>query len=252
MKSVWKGYLGFGLVQFPVSLYSAIEPKTFNFRILCGKCKTPLHYKRWCKKCNKEIEWQKVIKGIEIGKGKIIPLTKETLEKLKPEKSDLIEIIEFIDNHQIDPIYFNTHYFLVPQTQKEKAYFLFKDVLQATNKIAIAKFIMREKEHICAIRSYKKGLLLSTLNYSYEVRDINEIETLKTSPRLNKEELKLAKQIIDKFYEQEFNITNFKDTFAEKLKETLKKLEKGEKIIIKKKPKKEKTLIQALKATLSE
>lgn len=252
MKSVWNGSISFGLVNIPIKLYSAVESQTLGFRILHKKCNTPLKYKRWCPKCKKEVEWENVVKGLEISKDNFFVLTKEKLEKLKPEKTNKIEIIKIIDAKQIDPIYFDHHYYVAPAKKKEKAYALFKEVLQSAAKVAIGKFVMRERQHICAIESYKKGLLLTTLNYAYEIRDINKIEQLKKAPKLKKEELKLAKQLINKLYEEEFDITEFKDTFAQELKKAIKKVAKGKKVkgIKVEKPEKKKKLMEALKASI--
>lgn len=254
MKAVWKGHIAFGLVNIPVKLYSAVEEQALGFRLLCGKCHTPIHYKRWCKKCKKEVTWNEVVKGIEIGKNKFFVLTKENIKKLKPEKTDQIEIVGFVDARQIDSIFFNKHYFVVPATSKEKAYFLFKEVLQMTAKAAIGRFVMKDKEHVCMIESYKNGLMLTTLNYAYEIRDLSKVEELRAAPKLSKEELKLAKELINRLYEKKFDIKEFKDTFAEKLKSIIKERLKEGKIVKAKKEKpskqKEKTLIHALKASI--
>lgn len=248
--------MGFGLVQFPVKLFSAAESTHLGFRLLCAKCNSPIHYKRWCSKCKKEIEWENVVKGLEISKGQYFVLTKERLEQFRPEKTDLINIIQFVDAQAIDPLYYEKSYFVIPGGKGNKAYFLFKEVLQNTAKVAIARFVMKEKEHICAIESYKKGMLLTNLMYQYEIRDINKVAELQAVPRLSKEEMVLAKQIIKKLYEKEFDMSEFKDTFAAKLKEHIKKsLKAGKKKIAvekEKKPKKEKNLIAALKATIKQ
>lgn len=251
MHAVWKGYIAFGLVQFPVKLITAIEPKAISFRLLCGECKTPLKYKRWCPKCKKEIPWTDTLRGLEITRGKFYTLTLDKLKELRPEKSDIIEIIAFIDAGTIDPILFNKHYYVVPESAKEKAYALFKEILSATAKAAIARIILHEKEHICMLSSYKKGILLTTLNYAYEVRDIDKIAELKTMAKLQKRELDLAKALIEKLYKKEFDISRFKDTFAEKLKEMIKRELKGERITIKRpKPRKKVSLMEALKASI--
>lgn len=253
MKSVWNGSISFGMVNIPVKLYSAVESQAISFRILHKKDKTPLQYKRWCPKCEEEVEWSDVVKGLEVRKGQYYVLSKKELEKLRPEKTNAIEIIQFIDAHQIDPIYFDKNYFTAPVNEKEKAYFLFKEVLESTAKVAVGRFVMKEKEYVCAIQSYKKGLLLTTLNYEYEIRDINKIPELSKDIKLKDEELKLAKQLINKMYDKEFDISDFKDSFAEELKEVLKKKEKGELIKIKEgKAKKvtKKNLVDALKASL--
>ena len=251
MKAVFKGYISFGLVNVPVKLYSAVEARAINFRLLHKKDNSPIHYKRICNQCKQEVAWKDVVKGVEYAKNKFFPVPPETLEKLKPEKSDYIDIVEFVDANAIDPIYFDKHYFVAPEKQKEKAYFLFREVLQATAKIAVGRMVMREKEYVIAIESYKKGMLLTTLNYAYEIRDINKIEELKTAPKLTAEQLNLAKELINKLYEEEFDINKFKDTFAEQLKEVIKKMAKGRKIKIKKAKKlKKQPLMKALKASL--
>lgn len=249
MKAIWTGSISFGLVSIPIKLYSAIQHHTVNFKLLHKKDNSPIKYKRFCEKENKEVEWKDISKGLEISKDKFLIMSKEEIEKLKPAKSDLIEIVEFIDTNHVDPIYFNSHYFMAPQKEKEKAYFLFKEVLQSTNKIAIARFTMKEKQHVAVISSYKNGLLLSTLNYSYEIKDIKGIEELKSPPELKKPEIKLAEELINKLYKPSFNIQEFKDEFLEQLKEAIKKKEKGV-IEIKEEVKPHKNLVEALKASL--
>jgi DNA end-binding protein Ku len=249
MKSILSGSISFGLVNIPIKLYSAVQHHAVNFKLVHKKDSSPIKYKRYCEKENKEVEWKDIAKGIEISKGKFIVLSKEEIQKFKPAKSDLIEVIKFIDAKHLDPIYFNNHYFMAPRKEKDKAYFLFREVLQSTSKIAIARFVMREKEYVCVISSYKNGLLLSTLNYAYEIKDIKQIEELKNPPKLRKEELVLAKELINKLYFSEFDISEFKDTFLEQLKASIKQKEEGKVIIIKPKVK-TKNLVEALKASL--
>lgn len=250
MKAVWSGSIAFGLVNIPVKLYTVAEPKIIGFKILCNKCKTPLKYKRYCPKCQKEIEWSNVIKGLEISKGKLVALSKDELEKIKPEKSDVIEIKEFVDRTDIDQIYIDKHYYAIPEKEKEKAYFLFQEILSLLSKVAIGTFVMHEKERICVISAYKNGLLLTTLNYAYEIRDMENFEVLKERPKIHKEELKLAEQLIEKM-SGEFHIDGYKDMFAEELKKLIKHKLEGKAIDIKRKSaERKKSLIEALKASV--
>lgn len=218
MKAVWQGSLAFGLVNIPIKLYSAAEPKQFSFRLLCGECGSPLKYKKYCMKCKKEVVWSNVVRGIEISKGKFYALSKEKLEGIKPEKSDIIEIISFIDPITIDPIYFFKNYYMVPAKKKEKAYFLFHEALKASAKVALGRFVFKEKEYNVMIRPFKSGLLLTTLHYSYEIRNLNRLEELKEKLRIKKEELLLALELIDKFSKKEVSLERFKDEYAEKIK----------------------------------
>jgi DNA end-binding protein Ku len=149
----------------------------------------------------------------------------------------------------VDILYYDKPYYLAPAQAKEKAYFLFKEVLSETAHIAVGNFIMREREHMCLIESYKKGLLLITLNYPYEIRDINEVPFLKTETPLNKEELKLARELVGKFTLKTLDLSKYKDTFAEKLKELIMMDLRGKKLPAPKKPSK-KSLMEALKASV--
>jgi DNA end-binding protein Ku len=251
MRAIWSGAIAFGLVNIPIKLFSAVSQQTLGFKLLCKKCHTPVKYKRYCPGCDDDVAWEDIVKGLEISKGEFMIFTPEELESMKPEKSDRIEISEFIDANEIDPIFYNKPYFIAPAKAKEKSYFLFREVLIASDKIAIGRFVMREKEYVCAIRNYGDGLLLSTLNYSYEIRDINDIKEIKQAPELNKKELNLAIKLVEQLYEEEFHLEKFHDTFAEQLKEMI---DKKEKVHVEEatptKKGETKNLMEALKASL--
>lgn len=249
MKAVWQGSISFGLVTVPVFLYAAKEPVTISFHLLHDADKGRIKYERVCKKCGKTVPWQKVVKGFEYKKNKYYVFTKKKLEKLKPEKSGFIDLVAFTDAKTIDPLFFDHFYFAAPQHSGDKAFFLLKQVLEETAKAAVGRFVMREKEYTCIIEAYKQGLLLTTLNYAYEIRDINKLEVLKKKPRLSKKEVELARELIKKLT-REIDITKFKDTFAEQLKELILADIKGEKIPEKKAKKAKKTLMEALKASV--
>ncbi len=253
MRVIWTGSISFGLVNIPIRLYPAVDPQTKGFRMLHKKDKVPLEFKRWCPKHKQEVPWADVAKGLEIGKNKYVILEKEELERLKPKRTDEIEIIEIIDSWQVDPVFYNHHYFLGPDTEKEKAYFLFKHALEQSAKAAIGRFVMREREHVCAIEAYKEGLLLTTLNFAHEIRDIKKIDYATEVPTLKQQEVNLAAQLIEKLQKKEFDITEFQDTYLDELKVLVKKKLKGKIIEIKaetRKVKKEENLIEALKASL--
>jgi DNA end-binding protein Ku len=253
MKAVWKGSISFGLVNIPVRLYAAVEPQSKGFRMLHKKDNVPIQFKRWCPKHKQEVAWEDIVKGVEMGKNKYVVLEKEELEKLRPKSTDAIDIVEVIDAWQIDPIYYDHHYFIGPDSEKEKAYFLFKQVMEQCAKAALGRFVLHEKEYVCAIESYKEGLLLTTLNYDHEIRKITHVDYLADEPVLKKEELNLAMQLIEKLEKKEFDITEFQDTYMDELKELIKKKAKGAAIVVKQKPEKvakEKNLIEALKASL--
>lgn len=256
MKSVWNGTISFGLVNIPVRIYSAVQEHVMGFTLLCKKCHTPIKYERWCRKCHKEVAWQDVVKGLKLDDGKYFIVTQEKLHELKPTKTDRIEIKEFIELDQIKFIYLEHHYYMGPEKLGEKAYFLFKKALEETSKVAIGQFVMRDKEYICAITPYGDGLLLTTLNYSYEIRDITTIAELRVQPKIDKAELQLAEKLIAQLTKKKFNLSTYKDTFAEELAKAIKKGKKekvvSDKVGKSKKVKKEKKsdLVGMLKKSL--
>jgi DNA end-binding protein Ku len=253
MRSIWNGTISFGLVSIPVKLYAAVDSQRVSFKLLCKDCMTPVRYERYCKGCEDQVEWSDTVKALDLGSGNYLPFSKEELDAIKPEKTDRIEIEEIIDAESIDPIQYNKPYFCAPSSAKERSYHLFKRVLDDAGKVAVGRFVMREKEYVCAIRPFKSGLLLSTLHYAYEIRDIDTLETLSEAPKLKKEEVELARKLVDQLYEKDFDIEQFKDRFAEQLKEMI---ENKEKITVQTEDEEapvfdEKSLMDALQASLN-
>ena len=257
MKSIWKGSISFGLVTIPVRLYSAVQEHVLGFKMLHSKCHTPITIKRWCDHCKKEVPWSDIVKGLKLEDGSYFILTQEKLKELKPETTDAISIVEFVDAGQIEPIYLEHHYYLGPEKEGENAFFLFKKALEDSGRVAIGTFVMRDKEYACVINPYSDSMLLTTLNYSYEIRDIKEVPNLKAPKKLEASELKLASQLIDQLTVKKFNLAQFKDTFAQQLKAAIKKGKK-EKVrtkakatpVVKKKKETDKSLVTALRASL--
>lgn len=224
MKAIWKGTLSFGLVNIPIEIYSATQTHSLGFNLLHEKCQTPINYQRFCPTCNRVVKWEEIVKGIKLSDGTYFIITPENLKKLKPEKSDTIDIIEFIDAESLAPIYLDQHYYVTPAKENDKAYFLFFEVLKKNNKVAIGRFVLKDKEYICAIHPYKNGFLLTTLNYQYEIREFKKFDDLKILKQ-DPKELKLAEQLINKLSKKSLKMEQFKDTFATELKEKIKKKE---------------------------
>lgn len=252
MKALWKGTISFGLVNIPIGLYLAVQHHSLGFKMLHSECMTPISLKRWCNHCNKEVSLDEIVKGLKLPDGTYFVATKENLNKLKPAKSDNLNIVQFIDKNQLTSLYLDNHYYALPQRKTDKAFFLFIAALSKMEKVAIGNFVMREKEYLCSIEPYKKGILLSTLNYAYEIKELRELDELEV-PKIDSNELKLAEQLINALYVKEFDITKFKDTYAEKLMDAIKKVAKGIAIPEKEvriRHKEEPSLIEALKASL--
>ncbi|OYT42000.1 MAG: Ku protein [Candidatus Aenigmarchaeota archaeon ex4484_224] len=250
-RAIWSGSISFGLVTIPIKVYPAIKQKEIKFNLV-DKEGHPIKYKYWCEEENREVPKDEVRKAFKISKDKYIIIEKNDLEKLKLKTTKTIEIIEFIDISQIDPIFYETAYYLAPSQGGEKAYFLFAEALRLSNKAAIAKVVMRNKEYLVAIRAYKKGLVMHILHYIDEIRDIEEIPELKTLIPLKEEELKLAQALIEKLTEKEVDLSKFKDTYTEALKKLIKaKIEGKEFKIEEEKPAEEaKSLMKALEESI--
>lgn len=221
MKSIWEGSIEFGLVDIPIKLYSATEPRTISFKLICGKCHSPIQYKRFCPGCKKEIPWSEIEYGFEVSRGKFKLFSREQINKLKPEKSDLANALAFVDLSSVDPIYFQKSYYVLPAKNKEKVFFLFMEALRAKARAGIVQIIMRNKEYIAIVRPYKNLMLMTILLYVSEIRKLEKFEELNMRPKISSEELKLASQLIDKYSRREFDIGKYKDEFAEKLKEII-------------------------------
>jgi len=259
MKSIWNGAISFGLVSIPVKLLSAIEVHTYGFTLLCTTCKNSINYQHWCDHCHKEIAWDNVVKGLKQSDGSYFVITKEQLAKLKPETTQTIEIVEFVPAQSIKPIYINSHYYVSPAKAQEKSFYLFIKALHASGKVAIGDFVMHEREHMCAISPHGNMLLLTTLHYAYEIKTVRETAQTKKMPLITTDELRLAKELIQKLSKKNFDISKYKDTFAQRLSKAIKQRKKvkpktGKKTITTKtrpaSKEKEATLMTTLRASL--
>lgn len=230
MRPVWSGAVAFGLVNIPVKLYSAIQRQPIKFRLLHRKHLSPIKYERTCAECKKPVPWEDVTKGLEIRRGQYIVLEPDEIAGFKPGKTNTIEIREFVSS-EIPDILISAHYYVAPNGS-ERPFALLREALKSAKKTAIGTFVMREKEYVCAIRPFEEGILLSTLHYAYEVRDMGAIEELKELPSVKKQELELAKQLIDNLTSKQLVIKEYKDTFAEELKKLVKRKAKGETITV--------------------
>ncbi len=191
-----------------------------------------------------------MVKGFEISKGKYIIVTKKDLEAAKLKTTKNIDIVQFINVGEIDPIFYGTPYYLAPLEGGEKAFWLLKDILSYLNKAAVARVVIRNREYLVVIYSYKKGLVMHTLHYPYEVRDMDQIEELSKKVRYSQEEKKLAIELV-KSLSSKFDIFKFKDRYAEALKEIILSKIKGEKVKTpKEKVETAKSLMEALKASV--
>ncbi len=177
MQGIWSGTISFSLVAIPVQLVKAVEPGRVSFRMLHNKDYSPLQRRMFCPEEEKIVPPEEIVRGYEIGPDKYILITDEELESVTPERSRTIEIVEFIDLKEVDPIHFDHPYYLVPSKGGEKAYRLLVEVMHRTNKAGLAKFVLGEREYLVAIKSTDGALALITLHYGQEILPEEEIST---------------------------------------------------------------------------
>ncbi len=168
-QGIWSGTISFSLVAIPVQLVKAVEPGRVSFRMLHSKDYSPLQRRMFCPEEEKMVPPDEIVRGYEIGPDKYILITDEELESVSPERSRTIEIIEFIDMKEVDPIYYDHPYYLVPSKGGEKAYRLLVEVMRRTNKAGLAKFVLGEREYLVAVKSTEGALALITLHYREEI-----------------------------------------------------------------------------------
>jgi len=247
----WRGTVTIGLVNVPVKLYTMTFDRAFSFRFLHRLDGQPLKYERVCIKENKIIPWEDTVRGYEVSKNHFITFKKEELEAARPQSSQKIRVEKFVDYLSVDPVYFEKSYVLTPD-KNDEAYSLLLTALQALNKAGAGTITLRTKEYPVLLHAYKGALVITTLRYAYEIADPAKFEELKTLKEPEKKELDLAKKIITDL-SGEFDITEYKDSYEERIRQLIAKKMKGETIVAEKPPKEEaKELMTALQETLKQ
>jgi DNA end-binding protein Ku len=219
-QSIWSGTISFSLVAIPVHLVKAVEPGRVSFRMLHNKDYSPLLRRMVCPEEEKPVPQEEIVRGYEIAPGNHILITDEELESVSPERSRTIEIIEFIDIKEVDPVYFDHPYYLVPSKGGEKAYSLLVEVMRRTSKAGLAKFVLGEREYLVAIKSTEGALSLITLHYSDEVLGSDDIAPAET--KIEAEEKKSMKKIIHEMTAG-YNPEKYADQRSKGILELLKK-----------------------------
>jgi len=231
MRAIWSGSISFGLVNIPVKLGSAIESSEgLNFDMLSKKDMGQIRYARIDSKTGKEVPWKDIVKGYEYAKGKYVVVSDEDFKKASPEKSRAIDIIQFVKEEEIDPIFYEKPYYVIPDKGADKSYHLLIKALDETKTVGLAEFMLRNRMHICALKSYNGVLLLNQMRYQDEIREAPEVEKSK-SQKISPKEVQLATKLIHQLTE-EFDPASFKDTYISALKKLIKAKAAGKDIKI--------------------
>ncbi len=229
MKAIWSGAIGFGLVNIPVKLYSATVDTQIDFDMLSKKDLAPIRYARISTSSGKEVPFKDIVKGVEYSDGRYIVVTDDDFKRASPERSKTIEIHTFVDQEEIDPIYYSKPYFLMPAKGAEKSYQLLLKALDNLGKIAIAEMMIRNREHLCAIKSYGDLLLLNQMRYQSELRISMQPSPTAHKEKISAKEMELAKKLIGQLSDP-FDPAAFKDTYISELKKIIKAKAAGKKI----------------------
>lgn len=253
MHTMWKGSISFGLVNIPINMFASTDNKDITFRYLHKDCKTPIKYVKTCLTCNQEVKTEDIVKGYEFEPGRFVILDESDFESVKPDIIKSIEILDFVNLTEIDPIYFDKTYYLSPQDSGGKAYNLLRQAMDDTKKIAVAKIVIRAKQSLAVIRVYNNILALETIYYPDEIRSVDLIPDIAKKVNLNEKELSMAIQLINNLTEK-FNPEKYVDNYREALKELIAKKITGEEIeVAPVHPQKNIIdLMQALKASIDE
>lgn len=231
MHTVWKGSISFGLVNIPIKLHTATEDKDIKLRQLHKECHTPISYQKVCPGCDKEVKTEDIVKAYEYVKGKFVILEEEDLQKLKQENEDkAVEIIDFVKLEEIDPIYFEKSYFMAPDNGGGKAYSLLRSALVESGKIGIAKIIIRSKEQLAVVRVYQNTLLMETIHFPDEVRNVLEVPNVPSEHTVTPKELDTALLLVEQLTTT-FNPEKYHDEYRTALMELIEEKKNGEQTV---------------------
>lgn len=250
MRSIWKGAISFGLVNIPIKLYSATQQSSLNLEMVDKDDLSKIKYVRINENTGKEIAWENIGKAYKF-EGNYIVLDDDDFAKASPEKSKIIEVNQFIDEKEIDTIYFENSYYVEPEKSGSKAYALLREALAKSGKVGIAQFVLRTAETLTVLKPKGEVLVLSKIRFAEEVRSTEDL-SLPAKSEVKPNELKIALTLIDQ-YTSKFEIESYKDQYAAALKQVIEAKATGKSTKVKKvklNPSKSQDLMEQLKASL--
>jgi DNA end-binding protein Ku len=231
VRAIWSGSVSFGLVNVPVKVVTAVRSKDVRFRMLHDADAAPIEQKRVCSVEGQEVEYEHIVKGYKVGADRYVVVTPEELEALDPEATRTIDIQDFVDLSEVDPIYFEHPYYLVPDKGAGKAYGLLVEALRRSNRAGIARVVLRTKEHLVALRPMDDVLAMTTLLYHDEVVQPSSLEVEETRGAPNEKEIAMAEQLIDALATG-FDPTKYHDMYRERVLDYLEKKAAGETVSV--------------------
>jgi DNA end-binding protein Ku len=224
-RAIWTGSLSFGLVNIPVEVHTAVRDHRPHFRMLHAKDRSPINFERVCQKDGKTVAWDDLVKGYEYEKGRFVVLTKEDFAAAALEKTRRIDVLDFVESDAIDDRYFDKPYYLTARKGGEVAYALLREAMNESGRIGIAKFILRDTQHLAAVEGIDDALVLSTLRFADELVETSSL-TFPSSKNLKKAELNMAKMLVENLA-SEWDPEKYADDYRENLMRVIKAKMKG-------------------------
>ena len=231
-RAIWSGSISFGLLNVPVRMYSAVARRNIALREIRESDSSRIKHRRVAEGTDEEVPYDEIIKAYEVTPGQYVPLTKEEMQGLAPEKTRAIDVQDFVDLDEIDPMYFDSPYYLGPAAGAEKAYSLLAKAMAASGKVAISRFVFRNKEHLAAIRSNGEVLTLTTMRFADEVVPVSELDDVipDKAPKTNKKEQQMAEQLIESL-STDFEPAEYHDEYREQLLSLIERKAEGKEIV---------------------
>jgi DNA end-binding protein Ku len=231
-RSIWSGSISFGLLNVPVKLYSAVARRSISLREIRDSDSARIKHRRFAEGTDEEVPYENIIKAYEITPGQYVPLSKDEMAALAPERSRAIDVEDFVDIEEIDPMFFDSPYYLGPADGAEKAYSLLAAALESSGKAAIARFVFRNKEHLAAIRSSDGVLTLTTMRFADEVVPPSELDDAlpESKAKVAKKEQQMAEQLIDSL-STKFDPDSYRDEYREQLLGLIERKAEGKEIV---------------------
>jgi DNA end-binding protein Ku len=228
MRPIWSGSISFGLVNIPVKLFSGSQNHNLDLDMLSKDDLCPIQFKRVCRNDGREVPYEDIVKGYQYHEGDYVVLTQEDFDKANVEKTNTIDIQEFVKESEIDSVYYDKPYFLQPDKSGLKPYLLLREALKKSKKVGVATFVLRNKEHVVVVRPYGHIILINQLRFADEVRDAGEIEIKEPKKSVPDKEIQMALTLIEQSTGK-FNLKKYKDTYVEDLKKIIEQKAKGQK-----------------------
>jgi DNA end-binding protein Ku len=230
MRAIWKGSISFSLVNIPISLYPATKREELNFRLLRASDLSPINYKRVAEADGKEVPWDQIVKGYEYEKGKFVVLKEEDFRRADIEATQSVDIIEFVELDEIDPMFFDKPYYLEPQKKGAKAYALLREALRRSGKVGIAKVVIKTRQHLAAVKPIQNALVLELMHFAEELAKPDSLQ-IPGHIDIGAKELEMALQLIDRMT-GEWDPTKYTDDYRHALLDLIeKKIELGDKAL---------------------